>query len=517
MKIGIFINYPPNTDMRKEGLGRYLGTLINGFIDSSNQVTIVCPIWSVDNTRKLLEDFDKKDNDYSIITYKKSPVALKIYYLLKRLGVKKPKKRHGLKKSIKEIIKGRLVNLSRRDNVFLFVIELLGWAIAAVPLLVVLLIRYIIRIFIKILNKLKVKELKNKITELIGIVANVVSDDLMQYSETRLVNMINSRMEKQDVWYVPALFWPQVNNIENKNVIINVPDLVTENFASSFSDFNDPKQTILCRKTILEGNKFITYCNYIGEELLEREFGIESGRWRAVRHSNHDLKKYIEIPKEVEKQMNVSFDLTHEFSKSVVYTLGNLSGLTDGTQLCNAEYIFYSSQWRPNKNILTLIKAYEYLIRVKFRHTKLVLTGRIYNSKEIKEYIEEHDLKNEILICHGVSMQELAALYCCAKLVVNPTLYEGGFPFTFGEGMSVGTPSIMSDIPQSREVLEEAGLEEILFDPKDYRAVADKIDWALDNVDYLYQKELPLYEKLAMRTDEVVANEYLEAFKELSI
>ena len=79
--------------------------------------------------------------------------------------------------------------------------------------------------------------------------------------------------------------------------------------------------------------------------------------------------------------------------------------------------------------------------------------------------------------------------------------------------MSVGTPSIMSRIPQTQEVLEPAGLDEIMFDPYDWQDIANKIEYWLPRKDELYQKELPLYQKLAKRTPEVVASEYVEAFE----
>lgn len=71
----------------------------------------------------------------------------------------------------------------------------------------------------------------------------------------------------------------------------------------------------------------------------------------------------------------------------------------------------------------------------------------------------------------------------------------------------------MSDIPQVREVLEPAGLEEIMFNPYDCYAIADKIEWALSNLDDLYQKELALYKKMSQRTYSLVAEEYVNAFK----
>ena len=161
-----------------------------------------------------------------------------------------------------------------------------------------------------------------------------------------------------------------------------------------------------------------------------------------------------------------------------------------------------------------MIKAYEYLLREKFISHKLFLTCSLEKGAEIGRYINEHRLQNDVVCFYNVPAQTLAALYACADLVVNPTLYEGGFPFTFGEGMSVGTPSLMSRIPQTQDVLEPAGLEEIMFDAHDWRDMADKMAYWLPRLDELYEKELPLYRELAKRTPDVVAADYLRAFED---
>lgn len=511
MKIGIFINYAPNVELRKEGLGRYLGGLINGFIENSNQITIACPVWGAEHIKQLMKDYDKTEEDYSIITYRRVPIVLKIRRLIKLLRIKKVKSNRVYKNNVKNVIEEQIIVFSRHESTISFILHALVLGLAGFS---VMIFTFIIKLCGKIVEKVKRKiRVTGKIKRIIDIFAGIVAEDVMDKSAKKLVKLINNSKEKQDIWYVPALFWPQVNNIKNQKVIINVPDLVTEVFPVSFSDIIPPQKTKMCRKTILGGKRFITYCEYVGKELLENEFGIDHAKWKKIYHSNHDLKKYIDIQCDIQK-MNKGVDYTIEFAKKVIGKLETSSILTSGRHIANSEYIFYSSQCRPNKNMYNLIKAYEYLIRKRFLHIKLVLTGDIKEIKAIKKYVEEHDLKKEVIICHGVSMQELAALYACAKLVVNPTLYEGGFPFTFGEGMSVGTPSVMSDIPQVREVFDKAELDEALFNPVDYIDIAKKIEWALDNLDYLYRKELPLYNEQALRTDEDVTKEYLQAFEE---
>ena len=144
---------------------------------------------------------------------------------------------------------------------------------------------------------------------------------------------------------------------------------------------------------------------------------------------------------------------------------------------------------------------------------KLILTCRFYKDAEVTNYIQENYLQYDVLSFWGVSKQQLAALYACAELVVNPTFYEGGFPFTFGEGMSVGTPSVMSKIPQVLDVVEGYSLEKYMFDPYDVEDMADKIYYALKHREEVYLAEKELYEELDRRNWNDVGEEYVEAFQ----
>ena len=55
----------------------------------------------------------------------------------------------------------------------------------------------------------------------------------------------------------------------------------------------------------------------------------------------------------------------------------------------------------------------------------------------------------------------------------------------------------------------------MLFDPKNIESMKERIEWALNNLDELYKKELPLYNELATRTSGVVAREYIDVFKKV--
>ena len=533
MKIGIYMAYGPQTVLGKEGLGRYIGNLISGFVAAGHQVTIACPKWSLDTIDDLLQDFQVDADSVEFIVSNKTPAIWRLYE-------KKYKKRHP-KRSLRYRIVSSMVDfmefamaklISITSMVCLALLALLAVvlgvlflpeiALAAVLYLIIKLVQAVVRkgkfsfrtMIGKILNF--VKRCTTKRFDLHAFLSEQLNDVVSR----SLAEKIN-RSEDRDVWFVPAIFWPNVKLIEGVKVIC-APDLVTEEFPALFSD--DPAFVASTKKcsNVLENEKyFITYCEHLRKSFVIDRFCKQENQVIAIPHINNDMDDYIRVSPDWARKLRSSKDFTHAFASIELKVAKTKCNSVDyayisGFDIQDTHYIFYASQVRPHKNILTLVKAFEYLLRKKYKNIKLIITGNLLvpAAEKVWNYVKAHRLEYDVLAFPDVSAQELAALYHCADLVVNPTLYEGGFPFTFGEGMSVGTPSLMSDIPQVRDVVEKYGLEEtMLFDPYDWRALADKIEQALQNRDGLYQKELPMYQDMAKRTGDVVAQEYIEAFE----
>ena len=500
MQIGIFMNYAPGAVLRKEGLGRYIGGLIKGFSQSENHVQIVCPKWLVGPIEELFRDMDLSRDGIDIFTCKMPPIW-RIWQLYTSMHSKAKRKPLGLRKWLRDLLQREFTKLARTTSTASFVLWILRCIIAIILLALISIPVLIIAAFWGILQL--IKRVWDPVKK--GM-ASIISFDLLlqamiDQSAVDLVSMIN-RSIKADVWYVPALFWPEVCSIKAP-VVINIPDIETEFLPEEFAMKNTEAQTDRCRKTVNDGHYFITYSNTIKNHVIDTIYYGNGKKAIVIPHMNNNMLPYISIDDAVSKQLNVEHDFTISHARALV------RGLTGG---CYG-YLFYPTQYRPNKNILTLLKAYNYLLHKKFRSEKLVLTGNIYFDESISKYIQDNDLSNEVLICYNVSSKQLAALYACASLAVCPTLYEGGFPFSFGEGMSVGTPSIMSNIPQTREIIDNTNLGDILFDPHDWKTLAEKIEWALDNRSELYKRELVLYNELKIRTADTVAKEYIEAFE----
>lgn len=526
MKIGIFLAYNPAVILSKEGLGRYIGNLIKGFLDSKCEITIACPKWSIDMIKQLLNDFSVDEESVNFLISQKGMAVWTLYEYLILREKRKSKKYFIFKElsSILELLTEVIVSVS---NIGILATLVICFAIICILLFPIVIIAELTIICFNLVKSLLHKGTFNikqsfKDFNSIFIQFSKSGKSIIRHTFERMCKKVEQDLVKkinlqssEDIWYVPSLFWPEVTKISLPTVI-NAPDLVTTEFPYKFADTGIEVDN--CLRTLQDGKYFITYCEYVKEDLLISKYGKEERCCKAIPHINNDMRKFINIVPNFEVNEEQKEEYIKSFSRALLqklpqYAKNNLEYL-HGFDFSNIKFILYSSQARPNKNMLSLFKAYRYLLRERYCSVKLFITGDISQQKECMEYIQKNCLQYDIISFYNVPVQILAAMYQEAELSVNPTLYEGGFPFTFGEGMSVGTPSVMSNIPQVMEVMGEYTLDEVIFDPYDWRDIADKIEYALKQKDEVLKKELLLYKKIEKRNPELVANEYLAAFKE---
>lgn len=544
MKIGIYLGYAPyfeKISLRQEGLGRYISFLLKGFVESGNQLIIACPKWVKPLLEELFEEQDIDTTQIELLMPASNPVifdALRFFF--NRSNIKKRKRKEFPKVflSFADSIMDILISIR---HIALFVLfMLLGAVLAfiALPICAVIALLYFgLRGILKACSVAKgkrvairlAKGLSERSPELKDLFFYVlqrwnvgnIQERVRKYSAEEVIKKINKLKYPPLVWYCPTAFWEEFNCINGTRVIC-VPDLVTTEFPSAFSqgDFTDVTEHV--SKIIEEGTYFITYCEYLKDNLLVGKFFKDPGQIKVIRHAVTDMNELLNLSEYFQK-FHFPMDITRYFAKKIVLPgiLGhsvNMSSYLIGVDNVNSfsfkdvKYIFYPSQTRGNKNILNLVKAFEYVLRQKNLQLKLILTCNMNANSDLKKYIYDHRLQYDVLCFSNVSAQQLAALYMCAQIVVNPTLYEGGFPFTFSEAMSVGTPSIMGNIPQNLEELEEYNLDEYLFDPYDYRDIAKKIIKGLENRDRLIAREKEVYEVMKKRSWKHVCEEYMEAF-----
>jgi hypothetical protein len=75
----------------------------------------------------------------------------------------------------------------------------------------------------------------------------------------------------------------------------------------------------------------------------------------------------------------------------------------------------------------------------------------------------------------------------------------------------------MGKIDVTEEVVDDPDLRAaMLFDPYDWRDMADRIEWGVMNRAELLRKQRPLYERLATRTQEHVVDDHVLILRQMT-
>ena len=139
-----------------------------------------------------------------------------------------------------------------------------------------------------------------------------------------------------------------------------------------------------------------------------------------------------------------SEELRNAAANSKLYTLNS-----------KLKYILSVGTIEERKNTLLAVKALHHLPE----ELSLVLVGRPTKYDEtIRQYAAKHGLTNRVKLLHGVSDEELPALYAGAEAFVYPSRYEGfGIPII--EAIAMGLPVVAC----TGSCLEEAGGPDSLY------------------------------------------------------
>ncbi|WP_439112240.1 glycosyltransferase [Hydrogenophaga sp.] len=339
----------------------------------------------------------------------------------------------------------------------------------------------------------------------------------MEKAEALRMQALINAMSEVRAWYCPTAFWPAFNQIQAPRLMC-VPDVVLTDFPVGFASVGENRfleNFEMVEKAIQEGQHFVTYSADVKWSTLVDRYGVQGSQVTVVYHAPNDLSKWVTVRGFADGET-----ASRHYCRTLLSSALKRSerqAYAAGFANTEMKFLFYASQMRPNKNVLTLLRAYEYLLRERLIGHKLILTGKLSVLPEIKQFVIDHDLQNEVLFLHGLKIQELAACYHLADLAVNPSLSEGGCPFTFTEALSLGTPVVMARIPVTEEVLTEPELQAAtFFDPYDWRDMAERIEWALNHRSELLEIQRPTYTRLAQRTWQNVVQEHIVVLDRIS-
>ncbi|MBO3276225.1 glycosyltransferase [Pseudomonas schmalbachii] len=534
---GIYLAYAPTVDLRGEGLGRYLASFLKGAARQPEvRFVLVCPSWSRKSLQALFEEEQVPPDTFELISPKGIPPILHCYEVwdrfrkrslrksrLRRLAERaKEWKATFLEKTLHQIAGAQSFPVLALKLIPLGLLGLLG--ILFSPLLFAAAAIYATKVSSRRLVERLTQPLK-RMRRRIQKLSHQPKDDglaVRMYREMenvearRMQEMINTQSHVR-AWYCPTAFWPEFNKIKAPRLVC-VPDVVMSDFAVGFSTIGPDRMLKVFQdvgKTIEGGDRFVTYSESVKWETLVDRYAVAPSRVSVVNHAPNDLTRWVSVT-----GFNDNVSTSRTYCRRLLETALRRTLKTPyGAGFLNSDFkfFFYASQIRPNKNVLTLLRAYEYLLHRKLIGHKLILTGHAAASPEVSTFVLEHRLEKEVLFLHGLKTSELAACYALSDLAVNPSLSEGGCPFTFTEALSVNTPVVMARIPVTEEVLTEPELQEVtFFDPYDWKDLAGRIEWAIEHRDELLAIQQRTYMQLSKRSWTDVVDEHLQILENMS-
>jgi glycosyltransferase involved in cell wall biosynthesis len=143
------------------------------------------------------------------------------------------------------------------------------------------------------------------------------------------------------------------------------------------------------------------------------------------------------------------------------------------------EFILAVGTIEPRKNLPTLLRAFEEILRARPRPgLRLVLAGRAgWMRQAWLKQLEGSPARDRVVHTGYVSDADLCALYSSCRLFVYPSLYEGfGLPPL--EAMQCGAPVIAARVAAVAEVAGDAAR---LFEPESSEELARALSELLDD------------------------------------
>lgn len=233
-----------------------------------------------------------------------------------------------------------------------------------------------------------------------------------------------------------------------------------------------------------------------------------------LKHSINKAKAIVCISKAVRKDLSL-YTKEAEMKSFIIYEFPDEKFLKisrDSKNIINEPYILFVGNRKKHKNLDKLLLAFN-KIRDDIPH-KLVIAGSKDKNIEldhIDELLVKLNLQDRVIQIVSPDDETVASLYKYADLFVFPSIFEGfGLPPL--EAVSVGCPSILSNIEILREIFGEAG---IYFNPLDPDDIADKIKQALKNASFKAELLIKQRKRLEIFNKEKIIDEYIQLFKKI--
>ena len=246
----------------------------------------------------------------------------------------------------------------------------------------------------------------------------------------------------------PILIWKIITFIKKNNINIIITNIQKEIYCGGIAgrlcnipivrrigspvDIGNNWKVKLAQKYFID--KSITPCENVKEKIIQKCCWIQDSNIEVI-YNGRDVKYF---PEE---------DIAKQKGKW---------GIEEGSKI-----IGVTARLSAAKGISYLIKAYK-KISEKFYNTYLVIAGEGKEKKNLLNLIDELRLSERVKLVGFTNNPQFTA--SCYDIAVLPSIMEG-FPNSLVEYMSVGTPSIATNVGGVKEIIKD-GVNGFIIEPK---------------------------------------------------
>ena len=300
------------------------------------------------------------------------------------------------------------------------------------------------------------KDLETEIKKDLGSSFNYVTTNIRHYSfqEQLFLPFIIYRLKPDLVHFThfnkPILYF--------KKSVVTIHDLIKHFFTG--------KDTTT-KNQFLYNLKHLAYLFLIRIIVKKNQIIVPSNFWR-----NFLIKKYC---------LKESSVVTTYEAVDPQFLQNNLEFGNCKLEIKN--YLIYTGNLYPHKNIIVVLKALKKLTDIKLK----IICARSFFSEKLIEQINHLQLKNQVEMLGYLDDKQFKEVYKNALALVHPSLMEG-FSLTGLEAMALNCPVISSNASCLPEIYGDSVL---YFDPNNSDDLIQKINQLKNNLE-LRQKLINL-------------------------
>ena len=141
--------------------------------------------------------------------------------------------------------------------------------------------------------------------------------------------------------------------------------------------------------------------------------------------------------------------------------------------------ILFVGRIDERKGLIYLLKAYE-ILKKKIENIRLIVVGDGELKEECQDFVKSHNLK-EVFFEGEKTHQELPSYFSTSQIFVSPAIFGESFGIVILEAMAAGLPVVGFANQGYKEFMQGKKGEKFLVKPKNYKALAKKIEILIQN------------------------------------